>query len=194
VDSKTIGDIPLERATGMCGSAYIDYLATARGCGLLTTTGRFDASAWDNVPENHRCTEDDERALLLAGTRRPGAPCVSEVDVAVLLQAKAAIGAGIETLLQIAGIQATEISNVYLAGGFGMHLNVPNAIAIGLLPEFRPEQVRVVGNTSLAGALLTVIDRSTLDEMETIRSRVDVIELNLAEDFEDRYIEHLMLP
>ena len=121
-------------------------------------------------------------------------PFVSEVDVALLLQAKAAIGAGIETLLEIAGIRAHEISRLYLAGGFGMHLNVPNAIACGLLPGFKPEQVRVVGNTSLAGALLALIDRNTLDEMETLRERAEVIELNLVADFEDRYIEHLMLP
>lgn len=194
VTAETIGNIPLGKASGICGSAYIDFLASARNCGLLTPTGRFAAVAWEAIPAGHRCTDDDERALRLAGTGHPGEPCVSEVDVAVLLQAKAAIGAGIETLLQTAGIRANEIKHVYLAGGFGMHLNVPNAIAIGLLPEFCPDQVRVVGNTSLAGALLALIDRTTLDEMESIRERVDVIELNLAEGFEDRYIEHLMLP
>lgn len=188
---QTIGGIPAARATGICGSAYIDFLASARGCGLLGYAGRFDAAAWAALPETFRLTDDDERALSLAG---PGSPRISEVDVAVLLQAKAAIGAGIETLLETAGIRAGEISRVYLAGGFGMHLNVPNAIAIGLLPGFRPEQVRVVGNTSLAGALLALIDRTTLTEMEALREQVRVIELNLAEGFEDRYVEHLMLP
>ncbi len=188
---QTIGGIPPMRATGICGSAYIDFLATARGCGLLGYAGRFDAATWAALPETFRLTDDDERALSLAG---PGSPRISEVDVAVLLQAKAAIGAGIETLLETAGIRAEEISRVYLAGGFGMHLNVTNAIAIGLLPGFKPEQVRVVGNTSLAGALLALIDRTTLAEMEVLREQVRVIELNLAEGFEDRYVEHLMLP
>jgi uncharacterized 2Fe-2S/4Fe-4S cluster protein (DUF4445 family) len=188
---QTIGGTPPERASGICGSAYIDFLASARGCGLLGHAGRFDAAAWATLPETFRLTDDDERALSLAG---PGSPRISEVDVAVLLQAKAAIGAGIETLLETAGIRAEEISRVYLAGGFGMHLNVENAIAIGLLPGFKPEQVRVVGNTSLAGALLALIDRTTLAEMEALREQVQVIELNLAEGFEDRYVEHLMLP
>lgn len=60
----------------------------------------------------------------------------------MLLEAKAAIGAGIETLLETAGIRADEVCTVYLAGGFGMHLNVPHEIAVGLLPGFRPEQIR----------------------------------------------------
>lgn len=191
ISAQTIGGIPAARATGICGSAYIDFLASARGCGLLGHAGRFISEAWAALPEKFRFTDDDERAISLAG---PGSPRISEVDVAVLLQAKAAIGAGIETLLEVAGIRAEEISRVYLAGGFGMHLSVANAIAIGLLPGFSQEQVRVVGNTSLAGALLALIDRTTLAEMETLREQVEVIELNLADGFEDRYVEHLMLP
>lgn len=191
IKAQTIGGVPLSRAAGICGSAYIDFLATARSAGLLGNAGRFLPAAWNALPETHRQPNEDGRALRLCND---GGPFVSEVDVALLLQAKAAIGAGIETLLETAGIRAEEISRLYLAGGFGMHLNVPHAIACGLLPGFKPDQVRVVGNTSLAGALLALIDRNTLDEMESLRERVDVIELNLVADFEDRYIEHLMLP
>ena len=192
IEAQTIGGVPVSRASGICGSAYIDFLASARSAGLLGHTGRFQADAWNALPETHRLIDDGERSILLAGSA--GAPRISEVDVALLLQAKAAIGAGIETLLENASLRAEEISRVYLAGGFGMHLNVPHAIAIGLLPGFSPQQIRVVGNTSLAGALLSLIDRTSLDEMEALREQVEVIELNLADGFEDRYVEHLMLP
>jgi uncharacterized 2Fe-2S/4Fe-4S cluster protein (DUF4445 family) len=189
-----IGNIPLARANGLCGSAYLDFLATARSCGLLGVTGRFDSTAWEKLPAQNRFTSDGERALRLTEANGAGVLRVSELDVALLLQAKAAIGAGIEVLLETAGIRATDLGRVYLAGGFGMHLNVAHAIAIGLLPGFREEQVRVVGNTALAGAVLALVDRTTLDEMENIRTQVEVIELNLAPNFEDRYVEHLMLP
>jgi uncharacterized 2Fe-2S/4Fe-4S cluster protein (DUF4445 family) len=161
---------------------------------LLAATGRFETAAWESVPVENRLTHGHKRALSLTGSNGKGSLRVSEVDVALLLQAKAAIGAGIEILLKTAGIRAAELGWVYLAGGFGMHLNVAHAIAIGLLPGFRREQVRVVGNTALAGALLALVDRTTLDEMENLREQVDVVELNLVEGFEDRYIEHLMLP
>jgi len=194
IETKVIGSVPLARANGLCGSAYVDFLATARSSGLLGVTGRFDISAWEKLPAQHRCTEDDERALRLTEANGAGALRVSEVDVALLLQAKAAIGAGIEILLETAGIRAADLGRVYLAGGFGMHLDVVHAIAVGLLPGFRVEQVRVVGNTSLAGALLALVDRNTLEAMEKLRQQIGVVELNLAENFEDRYIEHLMLP
>ncbi len=194
LETKTIGDLPLARANGLCGSAYVDFLATARSSGLLGVTGRFDLGAWEKLPAQNRLTDDGERALRLTETNGAGALRISEVDVALLLQAKAAIGAGIEILLATAGIRAADLGRVYLAGGFGMHLNVAHAIAIGLLAGIRAEQVRVVGNTALAGALLALVDRTTLDEMENLRTQVEVIELNLAAEFEDRYIEHLMLP
>jgi uncharacterized 2Fe-2S/4Fe-4S cluster protein (DUF4445 family) len=192
--AQTIGRVPLAQASGLCGSAYVDFLATARAGGLLSATGRFETAAWENLPPPHRSTQNGQRSLRLAQTAAAAGLGVSEVDVALLLQAKAAIGAGIEILLETAGVRPADMGRVYLAGGFGMHLNVAHAIAIGLLPGFRPEQVRIVGNTSLAGAFLALVDRTAIEEMETLRQRVSVIELNLAPDFADRYVEHLTLP
>jgi uncharacterized 2Fe-2S/4Fe-4S cluster protein (DUF4445 family) len=194
IETRTIGGVPLLRANGLCGSAYVDFLATGRGSGLLGSAGRFDLARWEMVPDQHRLTENGGRLLRLADGNGAGALRISEVDVALLLQAKAAIGAGIEILLERAGIRAADVGRVYLAGGFGMHLNVAHAIAIGMLPGLRKEQVRVVGNTSLAGAMMALVDRTTLDEMECLRARVEVIELNLIDGFEDCYVDHLMLP
>ena len=194
IRAETIGNVPLSRATGICGSAYVDFLSVARQCGLLLESGRFDLDMWQLVPPGHRIENDDGRALRIAGENGEGEAHISEVDIAILWQAKAAIGAGIETLLITARIDAPGISRLYLAGGFGMHLNVKHAIAAGLLPGFREEQVRVVGNTALAGALLALLDRTTLDEMETLRSQVEVLELNLQAGFEDSFVDHLMLP
>ena len=194
LDTSVIGNVPLTRANGLCGSAYVDFLAVARRCGLLGMSGRFDSNAWDKLPAANRFSSNGERAFRLAGEKGPDDLRVSEADVALLLQAKAAIGAGIEILLETAGTRATDIGRLYLAGGFGMHLDVAHAITIGLLPGFRAEQVRVVGNTALAGALLALVDRTTLDKMEDIRSQAEVVELNLTGGFEDRYLEHLTLP
>jgi len=194
LEAETIGKSTLSRANGLCGSAYVDFLAAARRGGLLGENGRFVSSVWENLPAQNRLTDEMGKALRLVERNGAGGLCVGEVDVALLLQAKAAIGAGIEILLETAGIRATDVGRVYLAGGFGMHLNIAHAIAIGLLPGFKEEQVRVVGNTSLAGAMLALVDRTMLDEMENLRRQVEVIELNLADDFSDRYMEHLTLP
>lgn len=190
----TIGGLPAAADAGVCGSAYVDFLASGRACGLLKENGRFDRNLWLEVPAEHRIETEDGYALRLAGTVGGEGPRISEVDVAHLLQAKAAIGAGIETLLEVAGIPAAGVGQVYLAGGFGMHIDVAHAVAMGLLPGFEVAKVRVVGNTSLGGAVLTVLDRAVLGEMEILRERIQVVELNLEDGFEDRYIDHLSLP
>ncbi len=194
LETGVIGDVPLARASGICGSGYVDFLATARRAGLLGVAGRFTDEAWARIPRQFHDADGCSCAVRLADANGEGALRIGEVDVALLLQAKAAIGAGIEALLVNAGIRPENLGQLYLAGGFGMHLNVAHAIEIGLLPGVREEQVRVVGNTALAGALLALVDRNTLAEMEGLRAQVEVVELNLAEGFEDRYIEHLMLP
>lgn len=192
LDLETIGGGPVTAAAGICGSAYVDFLATARAEGLLLPNGRFDRRRWPELPAAHRLETDVGLALCLNGSGGAG-PRVSEVDVAQLLQAKAAIGAGIETLLDVTGLAAADLGTVYLAGGFGMHIDIQHAIDMGLLPGFSVEQVKVVGNISLGGAILTVLDRAALPEMEDLRARIEVVELNLHKDFEDRYIDHLSL-
>jgi uncharacterized 2Fe-2S/4Fe-4S cluster protein (DUF4445 family) len=116
------------------------------------------------------------------------------MDVVRLLQAKAAIAAGIATLLEVLGTTASAVKTLYLAGGFGMHLSIDHTIGCGLLPGFTPAQIKVVGNTSAGGAFLALNDRSLLAEMKTACAKMEFIELNLQSGFEDSYIDHLALP
>jgi len=190
IELKTIGGRPAAQASGICGSAYIDFLAQARSAGVLMENGRFDPSRMAANPGLFFQAEYGY-ALRLSGCENQTR--ITEPDIALLLQAKAAIGAGIETLLARVGLQPHEIKKVYLAGGFGMHLNVAHAIQCGLLPGFVPGQVEAVGNTSLGGAYLAMLDRTVIDELDRIRAQAEIVELNLDPDFEDRYIDNLRL-
>lgn len=172
---------------GMCGSAYIDFLREARRAGLLLENGRFVAQ--EKLPKGAHVEAGGGGRQLSIGDGL----WISEFDVVKLLQAKAAIGAGICTLLDVLGLKARDVKRVYLAGGFGMHLSLEHAIGCGLLPGFSPGQVKVVGNTSLAGAYLALNDKSLLDEMENARRRFEAVELNLQPGFEDAFIDHLSL-
>lgn len=177
---------------GICGSAYVDVLAQGRRSGLLGPSGRLDPAAWAAVPAPHRHDNGDGRGLRL----RPGDPAtvVTEADIAELLQAKAAIAAGILTVLRRAGLKPADVNRLYLAGGFGLHLDVPRAIACGLLPGFVPGQIEVVGNTALGGAWLALVDQTILPEMMAASTGAEIVELNLEPGFEDTFIDQLTLP
>ena len=116
------------------------------------------------------------------------------MDIAKLLQAKAAIAAGAETLLGLLGTGPGGVKRLYLAGGFGFHLSLEHAIGCGFLPGFSAGQIEVVGNTSLGGAFLALNDRSLLEEMNVACRSMEAIELNLQPGFEDTYIDRLVLP
>ena len=188
---KTIGDSAPDQAPGICGSAYIDFLAQARSAGVLLENGRFAQEAIAANPSLF-CDTAYGRAMLLGGEQSPMR--ITEPDIALLLQAKAAIAAGIQTLLGLEKVSPSDVRKVFLAGGFGMHLDIPHAITCGLLPGFLAERVEAVGNTSLGGAYLAMLDRSVVDELHQMRERAEIVELNLDPGFEDRYIDNLSLP
>ncbi len=179
---------------GVCGSAYVDFLAHGRRSGLLLPVGRFHPQTPPGAAE-YLITDDEGygRAFVLAHGQGRRPIVVTETDIAALLQAKAAIAAGITTLLQNAGLRPRDVKRLYLAGGFGMHIDVASAIGCGLLPGFEPGQVTVVGNTSLGGAYLTLLDRKSLSELARIGRTLEVIELNLDPRFEGHYIDALSL-
>lgn len=177
---------------GVCGSAYLDFLAEGRRIGLLDERGRFEADFCEALPPEFVLNTENGKAFsLIPNLKDP--IIISEHDIAHILQAKAAIAAGIEILLARAGLAPYEVERLYLAGGFGFHIDIPNAITCGLLPGFHPDQVEVIGNSSLAGAYIALLDRNALAEMESIRENIEIVELNLDPQFEDRYINHLSL-
>jgi uncharacterized 2Fe-2S/4Fe-4S cluster protein (DUF4445 family) len=182
---EVIGGAP---PVGVCGTAYVDFVAQARVTGLLRHNGRFSPEA-DRHP---RVRPGQHGREFVVADGADGKPIyISESDVARLLQAKAAIAAGIVCLLNCAGLTPPEVRILYLAGGFGFHMDVENVIRCGLLPGFRPEQISLVGNTSLAGAYLALLDSSVLDEIKKISVRLETIELNLVPGFESCYIDQL---
>lgn len=187
VDVDVIGGV---RPTGICGSAYVDFLAQAREVGLLSAAGRLEHGIADDRIAPFRTYGTSFRVATGHG-QEPIVIC--EADIASLLQAKAAIAAGILTLLRKIGIAPAEIKRLYLAGGFGMHLDIPNTIRSGLLPGFRPDQVELVGNTSLAGAYLSLLDVGILGEIKRVARAIDIVELNLDPEFESCYIDQLSL-
>ena len=123
-------------AKGFCGSGLVDLIACLRDSGELTSTGSFGSS-------RHK----DGYVVL----RTDPVIRLTKKDVDTFQRAKAAIGAGISTLLARARMSAKELSRICVCGVFGRNLNVRNAQRVGLLPDTPPERVELCGNTALAG-------------------------------------------
>lgn len=176
---------------GICGTAYLDFVAEARRAGWIDHLGRITP---EGAASGHVVALPQGRGFLIAQSAEDRPLVISEGDIASFMQAKAAIATGVSCLLRRVGLEASQVPTLFLAGGFGFHMNVDHLIRCGLLPGFRSEQVQTIGNSSLAGAYLALLDAGALEEIRQVAGQVVVIELNLEPDFTDQYVDHLFLP
>ena len=162
----TIGDAP---AVGVCGSGLIDAVAAFLDTEQIDETGAMEADALP-LAEGIMLTRADVRAVQLA---------------------KAAIAAGILTLMETAGVSPDEVSAVYIAGGFGSHLNVDSAARIGLIPPALAKRVKVLGNAALTGAARLLLDRREHDRAREIARRARHVALGGNPRFNERYMDQM---
>lgn len=188
------------RPSGVCGSGLIDFLAEAFRSGLLERTGRFNKELVGHCP---RIKQIDFRgnpmqAFVLVPKEQTDDGLddiiITEKDVEGLLQAKAAIYVGVLLLAKNAGLKIDQIERIWLAGGFARHINIRNAITIGMLPDLPEERFDAVGNTSLAGAFAALVDRDSSCQFDRIAGLPHIVELNKDPEFEDEYMYALFLP
>lgn len=166
IKAHTIGNA---QAVGVCGSGLIDALAAMLKNDVIDETGAMEAEAY-MLEEGIFIRREDVREIQLA---------------------KAAIAAGIDTLLETAGVSVDEIANFYLAGGFGSHMNVSSAIEIGLIPEGLQSKVHVLGNAAVAGAAQLLLERNKLAEVRSIAECAVSVNLGGNEVFNGKYIDKM---
>ena len=169
VKAHTIGDAP---AVGVCGSGLIDAIAA-----FLETMDIDETGA----------TEPDELVLRDGVALQPR-------DVRSVQLAKAAIAAGIETLLDSSHASCGEIETLYIAGGFGSHLNVRSAVAIGLIPEALENKVRVIGNASLSGSVQMLLNKGVLSAADEIGASARHVNLGGNPKFNENYMDQMFFP
>lgn len=174
------------KPAGISGAAYIDFIALASSAGIVNAMGRFDPDHPSVIVHTEANGDSEKRVYLTRDLY------VSEADVAELMQAKAAIAAGVLTLLEEAGLEPQDLATLYIAGGFGYHLNRRHAMAIGLVPTVPMEDIRVIGNASLGGASL-LLQTDDPAPLESLLAACTVVELNQIESFEDHFIDSMSL-
>ena len=188
-DGPALTVIGGEEAKGLCGSGLIKLLA------LLLEKGLVDETGWLLPPEEappgyEKWLSEDENGN--GCFHLSPSVFLSAADVRQLQLAKAAVAAGIQVLLEEAGLTAGEIDRVYLAGGFGAHLDPEAAAAIGMLPEELAGKTLVVGNSALAGAAMALLDRESREAIDEIQRKCKYIELSGDGRFNRAFPQHMM--
>lgn len=164
----TIGDRP---ARGICGSGLIDLAAVCLSRGFITPAGAISR------PEK----------------RIPVAPGLSleQKDVRELQLASAAVKAGMRMMLDAAGLKASGLKQLFIAGAFGNYLNIARAMSLGLLPSLDPARIVFLGNASLSGARLLLLSLETRRRLESQVGGIHHFSLASQPAFQDIFIDSL---
>ena len=177
----------------ICGSGLISLLSEAVLTGILDKGGNVNLSA--NSSRIREGTHGGEYVVAWGAESESGEDIVlSRVDVDNLLRAKAAIYAGFTVLADTVGIPLETVSKVLVGGSFGKYINVEKAVQIGLLPDMPWEQFDFLGNTSVKGAYLALLDWRKREQLTEIAKRMTYIELSADNSFYDAFTSALFLP
>ncbi len=201
------GDIELSvignaAPTGLCGTGLIDAAAMLLRQGILDDTGRIlePAELPEGLPESLRrrvIESDSQCGFMLADKDESGtgeAIFLYQKDIRELQLANAAIRAGINILLQTAGIDAAELDTVLLAGAFGNFIRRSNARRIGMLPQIPAEQIRFVGNTASFGAKRVLLSKKEAEYAASLQKRAEHIDLSSSPDFQNEFGAAMIFP
>jgi len=175
-------------AKGICGSGLIDAIAAMLQLGVINAGGRLlDAEDVDSSKAACRIAKgsDGQNIFLLQD-----GVFIAARDIRELQLAKAAIRAGAETLLQLQGKTAADLTDLVLAGGFGSYMSKYSALRIGLLPEVDPEIIRHVGNAAGAGASQALTPEGEM-RLAAMGRNCSYLELSSSAEFMDNYVEFM---
>jgi uncharacterized 2Fe-2S/4Fe-4S cluster protein (DUF4445 family) len=190
IELQTIGAAP---PRGICGSGVIDLAAQLFLRGWVDIRGRL-------LPDrcNGRCREVDgllHLDLVPAEASATGETLsISQADLDSLMRSKAAMYTILETLTGQVGLTPETIATFFVAGTFGCFIDPEAAVTIGMLPDLPRERYRPLGNSALGGAVRLLTDLRAQDEIRQIQANITYLELNVNQDFMNRFSAAKFLP
>ncbi len=178
---------------GICGSGIIDLAAALFLSKMIDIRGKF-------VPDvcGNRLKEIDGLAHLVvvpADKSAAGSDLIlSQADLDSLIRSKAAMYTILETITASVGMTLKNLNSFYVGGTFGSFIDPRSAITIGMLPDLPLQSYKPLGNSSLGGAALALTSVDYLQEIDYIRDRITYLELNVNQDFMNRFSAAKFLP
>lgn len=171
-----------EKATGICGSGVVDAIAVMISAGIIDETGLILNKGHNYIP--YISDINGANAFNIPNTD----VFITQEDIRNIQLAKAAIYAGIVTLIASVNIKVEKVDTLILAGGFGGSININSAIKIGLIPKAFRHKTLVSGNSALKGSALLLSDLKLRDFSKNMADSANSVELSTSAKFFEEYI------
>ena len=169
-DRVSFDAIAGENAAGLCGTGIVDAISVLLELGIIDETGYMQGGEFLFPGTHVRLTQKDVRQIQLA---------------------KAAICAGMMTLMKTAGISAGDVGQLRIAGGFGNCIDPVSAQRIGLIPLGLACKAAPIGNGAGAGAAMALLYAQCRQDLECAAKLCRVIELSTDSYFLEQYVNQM---
>ena len=155
---------------GICGSGLIDLVSELYATGIIDRAGKFA------VDEKGVVIKDGETAYQVYRSQGKDL-LVTERELQNFLRSKAAMFAFLFVFLRTVGLKIADIGKISVSGALGCGINIESAVNIGMFPDIKRERIVPIGNSSLKGASMVLIDGSLINDVERIRSLITYREM-----------------
>lgn len=173
------------KAKGLCGSGILSAVSEIVSNDLVNKGGRIvdpEKLSDDDYRKKYiREDEDKGRIIILDESSNI---YLSQKDIRQVQLAKGAILSGFITLLKAEDMQISDLKKVIIAGGFGSHLKKEDITGVGILPKDTEDLISYVGNSSLIGAYMALMNNKIIEEMEEISKEIHYVELSTTENYD----------
>jgi uncharacterized 2Fe-2S/4Fe-4S cluster protein (DUF4445 family) len=190
IDLHTIDNL---QPVGICGSGVIDMAAQLFLASMIDIRGKFRPHACKDRLHD----QNGMPCLTIAAAEQSGHGrdlTLSQADLDSLVRSKAAMYTILETITAAMGVELEQLTTFYVAGTFGSLINPRSAITIGMLPDLPLDCYHSIGNSSLGGAVMALTQRSAPELVRKIRDNITYMELNVNQDFMNRFSAAKFLP
>ena len=182
-ECKTINDAPIK---GICGSGVLDCVAMLLEANALDETGLLEGED-SSLKASISKTSDGQTCLVFNENVN-----FTQRDIREIQLAKAAVRAGIHTLIEEAGLSVDDIEHLYIAGGFGSAMNPESAACIGLIPPELLHCTRAIGNGASLGVIRYATEKNVDAHVKYIVDNTRYLELSALPTFTNLYVEHMI--
>lgn len=175
---------------GICGSGILDAIAALRIQGILNEKGIFLKGEPGVVDDNGKLKY---RLINPEKSASGKSIFITRSDVNQIQLAKAAIRAGIDSLLKVAKVDLNDLEGFIIAGAFGTYLDPESAIQIGMFPKLPISRIKQTGNAAGTGAKQLLLSKEKRMVAENISRNINYIELTTFPEFTEYFMRSMFL-
>ncbi|MHA1935497.1 MAG: ASKHA domain-containing protein [Candidatus Thorarchaeota archaeon] len=194
IDSRpTLHTIGNGTPRGLCGSGAVSAIASMLKAGVLNVLGSINKklnSIW--VSQNGGISHYILCDAMSSETKKP--IYISQIDVRMLQQSKAAIFTATDLLLGDAGISPADVDHLHVTGSFGYGIHIDDAFRIGMLPNFANAEINQIPNGAILGADMIHRNNEARRSAEKIGKDATYVNLMQRSDFQELFSQAQLFP